>query len=440
MIPDEILQKAKQTLFSVHPTLPRREYLTQELEDAKAANARGYYLPDEDERLREAYRSYLTARAALWEMIDNLSPHLGEKDSRIFGLTFCAAAALVRSATFLVNLAKNRPTVWKKLDEAEPRYGLQRKSFTRIYKNISSIRWMWRFQEASRYYAQHRDSILNDLHGSDLSQVAAWLTSEEEHLEHRRRAFLERRVAYRIHSLLRRHTSGYTKVMFHLFRLSGSAVAELRQPFKKNHRVGKRVKPDIIRKIQPLLKPGDVIVTRHDDAMSNLFLPGFWPHAALFLGNSKTRKQHALPEHPMGYDILEAKKDGVLFRQLSETLSVDSFVVIRPNLSNDDLAEALARACSHEGKLYDFIFDFRKTERLVCTEVVYRAYHSVGEIKFQLTKRSGRLALSAEDLLQQAITNNNFKVIAIFGVQNSGLLYDGEAYTCLRESLQISSS
>ena len=46
MIPDEILQKAKQTLFSVHHTLPRREYLTEELEDAKAANARGYYLPD----------------------------------------------------------------------------------------------------------------------------------------------------------------------------------------------------------------------------------------------------------------------------------------------------------------------------------------------------------------------------------------------------------
>lgn len=92
---------------------------------------------------------------------------------------------------------------------------------------------MWRFQEASRYEAKHRDSILNDLHGSDLSQVATWLKSEEEHLEHRRRAFLERRVAYRIHSLLRRHTSGYTKVMFHLFRLSGSAVAELRQPFKK---------------------------------------------------------------------------------------------------------------------------------------------------------------------------------------------------------------
>ena len=114
-------KKAKQTLFSAHPTLPRREHLTRELEDAKVANARGYNLPDEDERLREVYRTSLTTRAALWEMIDDLSPHLGEKDSRIFGLTFCAAAALVRRATFLVNLAKNRPTVWRKLDEAEPR-------------------------------------------------------------------------------------------------------------------------------------------------------------------------------------------------------------------------------------------------------------------------------------------------------------------------------
>jgi len=439
MIPEQVLQNAKQTLFAVHPTLPRRKFLTQELQDAEAANARGYYLPDEDERLRQVYGTYLTARAALWEMIDELAPYQREKDTRIFGIAFCAAAALVRSATFLVDLARNRPTVWKKLDEAEPRYGLQRKSFTRIYKNISSIRWMWRYQEASRYYAKYRDSILCELNDAGLPQVAEWLQSEEEHLGNSRRAFFERRFAYRLHSLLRRNTSGYAKVMFHLFRLSGCAVAELRQPFKKSHRLGKRVKPEIIQQIRPLLKPGDVIVTRHDDAMSNLFLPGFWPHAALFLGDSKTRRMLALPENPLEEDILEAKKDGVLFRNLSETLAVDSFVVIRPNLSGHELAEALTRACSHEGKLYDFVFDFRKADRLVCTEVIYRAYHSVGEINFQLTKRSGRHALSAEDLLDQAITRNNFKVVAIFGVQNSDLRYEDEAHALLLESLQIPS-
>ena len=436
MISPEVLKRTRQTLSAVRPTLPRRQYLGQELKDAEAANARGYYLPDEDERLREVFCTYLTGRAALWEMIEELRPHLHEKDSRVFGLAFCAAAMLVRSASFLVNLARNRPTVWKKLDEAEPRYGLKRKSFTRIYRNITSYRWMWRYHEATRYYDNHRESLFDDLARSDLPEVAEWLQEEEEHLEKSRRAFFERRVAYRLHSFLRRNTSGYTKVMFYLFQLSGSAVAEMRQPFKKARHEGKRVRPEVIQEIRATLEPGDVIVTRHDDAMSNLFLPGFWPHAALFLGNHQERCALKLPEHPADHEILEAKKDGVLFRHLSDTLAVDAFVIIRPKLSTEDLATALNRATSHEGKLYDFIFDFRQADRLVCTEVVYRAYHSVGSIQFELTKRSGRLALSAEDLLHQAIHKNQFEVVAIFGVAGLGLTYREEARDLLLRSLQ----
>ena len=436
MVPDEVIKRARLTLFGVRPTLPHREILTREIEDAIAANARGYYLPDEDERLRKAFRTYLTGRAALWEMIRELRPHLHEKDSRVFGLAFCAAATLVRSASFLINLAKNRPTVWKKLDEAEARYGLQRKSFTRIYKNITSYRWMWRYYEATRYYEKHREQLLSDLEKSNLEKVADWLRSEEENLEKSRRLFFERRFAYRLHSFLRRNSSGYTKVMFHLFQLSGSAVAEMRQPFKKKSGEGKRVSSEVIEQIKSLLKPGDVIVTRHDDAMSNLFLPGFWPHAALYLGNQQERSNASLPEHPPHHEILEAKKDGVLFRNLPETLAVDAFVVIRPALSREDLATALTRATSHEGKLYDFIFDFRKADRLVCTEVIYRTYHSVGDIEFELTKRSGRLALSAEDLLHQSITKNQFEVVAIFGVKGSTLAFEDEARSLLINSLQ----
>jgi len=34
---------------------------------------------------------------------------------------------LTRSASFLIDLAKDRPVIWEKLDEAEPRYYLPRK-------------------------------------------------------------------------------------------------------------------------------------------------------------------------------------------------------------------------------------------------------------------------------------------------------------------------
>jgi len=55
--------------------------------------------------------------------------------------------------------------------------------------------------------------------------------------------------------------------------------------------------------------------------MSNLFLPGFWPHSALWLGAEDA-------------DILEAKKDGVLLRTIEDTLQVDAFIVLRPKLTS----------------------------------------------------------------------------------------------------------
>jgi len=87
--------------------------------------------------------------------------------------------------------------------------------------------------------------------------------------------------------------------------------------------------------------------------------------------------------------VLEAKKDGVLLRAIEETLQVDAFVVLRPNLSSEHIAQALTKGLSHAGKLYDFIFDFSTSDRLVCTEVIYRAYHGVGPIDFSLSTKAG---------------------------------------------------
>ena len=120
------VRDALRTLEAVRPALPRSEDLAQEVADAMAAQERGYYLPDEDERLREVYRRYLVARGTLWEMVLTLKPRLKERDDeeerlRVFGVSFCAAAMLVRSASFVIGLAKERPVVWKKLDEAEVR-------------------------------------------------------------------------------------------------------------------------------------------------------------------------------------------------------------------------------------------------------------------------------------------------------------------------------
>lgn len=413
-----------------------------ELADAEAAQQRGYFLPDEDERIREVFARYLSVRAVLLEVVESIQPMLDRVESReaaagdgadwnarlrAFVVGFTAATMLVRSATFIVDLARERPVVWKKLDEAEPRYGIPVKSFTRVYKNLGSSRRMWRFHEAMMFFEVHGEDIAGLAEDRVVGELVAILGEEAPFLQYRKRDYLKRKWDYRLHSFKRRHVSGYKKVMFHLLKLSGSAIAEMKQPFIKPSGQGKRVTAEVIATIKPLLRAGDVFITRHDDAMSNLFLPGFWPHAALYIGGKKERRELGVFLGDSdgrcldGFHFLEAKKDGVLFRPMAETLQVDAFLVLRPRLDPQFRAEALKRALSHEGKLYDFMFDFRKADRLACTEVVYRSYHGIGPaskpLAFQLKRHSGRPCLSAEDLIEQALASGGFERVADFGVE-----------------------
>ena len=432
----EMVRAAARSLTSCATAFPRRENLEQERIDASAAQLRGYYNPDEDERLRNVYTRYLSVRAAFWETVETLGPILEEDDELdweqrlyTFAVAFASAAILVRTASYMVELAKDRPVVWKKLDEGEQRYGIPRKSFTHVYESLSSTKRMWRYHESWRFYELHKSDLASLLVGAEYGAVWKILEEEEPHFESRRRDYLRRRLNFGLFDFQRRHRSGYHKVMFHLFKLGGSAIADMKQPFVKPVGAPKRVTKEVCERAAELMQPGDILVTRHDDALSNLFLPGFWPHAALYIGDEEERVALGVSGLPKlcrqtggKVCVLESKKDGVLLRALEETLELDAFVVLRPNLSEEDRAKAIARALEHEGKLYDFLFDFRQSDRLACTGLIYRTYHGLGGVEFQLHERAGRVCLSAEDILDQSLVTRKFTVQALYGVGSDEIL------------------
>jgi len=447
VLEDAILSAAR-SVRAVAPMLPLRDEVAVEIADAVAAQERGYFLPDEDERIREVFARYLRVRAVLLETVDSMQPAfdcLGDAADdvpadeiwslrlRAFTVGFAAGTMLVRAAKFMVELGDGRDVIRKKLDEGESRYGISRKSYTKVYKNLVSSRRMWRFHEALSFYEVHKDDVAAFVGDLVIGELVTILKEEDEFLQYRKRDYLKRRLDYRLHSFKRRHVSGYKKVMFHLLKLSGSAVAELRQPFgdmagkvpvREPGQV-KRVTADVQEMIGEMLRPGDIFVTRHDDALSNLFLPGFWPHVALYIGSEEERLKLGGPSLEGGdrcmkaIRFLEAKKDGVLFRPMEDTLAVDAFMVIRPKLEAKHLVEALTRGMSHEGKLYDFVFDFRNADRLACTEVVYRSYHGIGEVNFSLCKHAGRPCISAEDLVSQTLGSGHFEKIIDFGIEEN---------------------
>ncbi|MBA3585426.1 MAG: hypothetical protein H0W36_13055 [Gemmatimonadetes bacterium] len=118
-------------------------------------------------------------------------------------------------------------------------------------------------------------------------------------------------------------------------------------------------------------------------------------------------------------------KDGVRIRPIDSPLASDSIVVLRPTLEESHIAAALAQALLHEGKPYDFDFDFSCSHRMVCTEVVYRAYDGVADVRFDLKRHVGRFALAAGDLLRMALAEKHFTVVAVFSPAHGAELHRG---------------
>ncbi len=444
--PETNIERTMEQIVSAAQAIPLERDLSVVIEDSVRAATRTYYLPDEDDRLRAVFATYLRTRSILVEAIDSMMPVLQNKlkwrnELRTFTLAFTAGCLLVRATKFIIDLARKHPVIWEKLDESELRYGIERKTISRLYESLTSPKKMWQFHQATLFFEAEKTEILalSELSSLD-KELIHLLRLELPFIESRKRDYLRLRIRYRIYDIVRRNTSGYKKAMFHLFRLTGSAVAELKQPMKKpNNSVkgAKRVNPEILSEISQKLKPGDIIITRHDDALSNLFLPGYWPHAAFYMGNPAQLEALNIVNSPSPeHEIIESKKDGVKFRPLNETLSVDSFVVIRSRMSENFLTQAIQTAMSHAGKRYDFLFDFTKANRLACTELVYRAYHGVNDLQFSLNERSGRMCISAEDLIDQMMRSKKFDVHALFTEKTDKIIYDTEA----RAELEVSYS
>lgn len=425
MDPQLLIQRASQALQGITPTLVSLDDLSQARANMQSGLERGYFSPDEDSQIHGAFSRYLTSRAVLLEVIDDLEPlALGRWPGaatgdvqRAFLVAYTASCLLVRAGRHVVNQIAGEDLMRRKLDQACPELGIPEGQFTLLYRALTRPRNAWRLHQAQSYADSHRAELEAVAIEANLQDVLSLLEASEQSVRVSITRYLKGRIRFRWHSWLTRRRSELKRATFAIYEGSGRLVSRLRLPWFK-----KRVNRTVQRKLREILLPGDVLVTRHHDAATNLFLPGYWPHAALHLGPHATEQEYGVSVDKGRkrrwcdeISVLEAQKDGVHFRRLETTLAVDAVVVLRPRLPKPLISEGLSRALTHEGKLYDFTFDFTRSDRLVCTEVVYRAYDGLGPLQFELTPRAGRLTLSAEDLLDLAVEDRGFEPVAIFG-------------------------
>ncbi|UCF94578.1 MAG: hypothetical protein JSW39_10590, partial [Desulfobacterales bacterium] len=186
------------------------------------------------------------------------------------------------------------------------------------------------------------------------------------------------------------------------------------------------IKPAQIKEFQSSLEPGDILLERREWYLTNVGIPGFWSHAALYMGTAQERtaffdepqtrawaqqqgartfedllKQTYPETYPSATSpaedgnaprVIEAIADGVVFTSLEFSAACDSLAVLRPRLEKKEKALALWRAFRYYGRPYDYNFDFLTENSLVCTELVYKAYapvQSAGGLRLPLERIAG---------------------------------------------------
>lgn len=434
---DKPIHQAAKTVIAIQAALPSIESVEALAVIANRAADRGYFDPVEDDAFREVFSRYLMCRSVLMETIRELRPrrffNRSANSPEVFIVAYAAAALLISAGKLLLERFSSEAVVVKKLDEAEPRYGIPRKQFKKIYRSYTAPKNVWVFAQACRYWHENKQELERKFEKNTALQPLIDLLNDEAVVTDVSTGdYAENLLRYRFYSFWRRNRSGLKSVSFALFKMSGRMVSDVKLPWKR-----KRITPRVRKKLAAILQPGDVIVTRHDDAATNIFLPGFWPHAALYIGTEYQREDLGIDLGEKALDpicTLEALKDGVRFRPLKSTLAVDACTILRPKLSSQQIADAIKKVASHEGKEYDFEFDFRRSDKLVCTEVIYRAYHGLGPIRFEPVLRAGRICLSAEDLLNHALNQSFFDVVAIYGFKGNRFAKGERAIELLRES------
>jgi hypothetical protein len=403
--------------------------------------SRGYFTPQEEEETTALLISYWQARNALYDLITSFrrDEELTEEDRpAAFLVAYSAALVLIDAARFLREIAHRRPVVRQKLNQAVPEFDIPGGVYDTVQRSLFSARHAWHLYHAIQYFQQHELQLRSLAAKAELAPLMETIDRLGHRLDISLSQFARVKLRTRGGRLLRSITRDLlARALYGLQKLGGTIVAD--KYVARGHRPG--LPPEIAAAVRSLLEPGDVLIVRKEFALTNYFLPGYWPHAALYLGDAAALEQLGILEHQQvrprwkelleagdgePHCVLESMKDGVRIRSLASPFASDSVLVLRPQIPPSELARAIAGALSHAGKRYDFDFDFRRSDRLVCTEVVYRAYDGIGPCRFELKWRAGRPTLSGCDLVHMALRRENFRSVAVYAPALTSELVKGD--------------
>ncbi|MCE9666187.1 protein tyrosine phosphatase [Myxococcus stipitatus] len=400
------------------------------------------YTPDQKQRVLSTWAAFFdyfvsteVIRQRYWDFVKVSSLTQPKKHAWGFLLTHGALTTELAHGLTYADLTGGKKQLEVMLDEPTPEHGLPARAFARFKEKVIHVATTTQLYTGDMYKEQLRPLLVKA--GALDAPRVPWLMQEMKLNSEVARGLLQKRGA----TLFAKAAADITqdsaqRAFFPVQR----AVAE----WMGDTRV-RRVGEPLITREQVLsvlgrMEPGDIMVARQNWYLSNIGLPGFWPHAELFVGTPPQLAAYfdedpevkawvaTLPGAPAtftahlarafpakwaeytGQDahgdpirIIESISEGVSFTGLEHGMRVDYLGVMRPRLPRVDKARAILRAFTFQGRPYDFDFDFFSDQTLVCTELVWKSYAPAKEtrgLSIPLVSVAGRRTLPANELVR----------------------------------------
>ncbi len=372
----------------------------------------------------KSYLDYLLALDALERYHRDFYFLSGERRKNAFLISYSAFLAQYRFSLDLIDAAKNNPLFDTILNEPVPEIGLSKGTFAKIKFRFLNAGTSIDFAARQALYAGMSDAASEELREkikADANSILKMGLGQGEILS----------VKNALKIVQRAGDSAWLPVQTGVSEWMGDT---------KVYRQGRSlISSKQLDELVPKLLPGDVLLIRHEWYLSNIGLPGFWPHAALYIGTPEERQRFFDDEKMKGWvqaqnktvgnfedllksrfpsayakslqpqanhpvRILEAISEGVSFTALQHAADADSLVVLRPLLPKNEKATAILRAFHYAGRPYDFNFNFATDAELVCTELVFKSYEPAKNfrgLKLPLIEMLGRPLLPANEITKQ---------------------------------------
>ncbi|MCP4653831.1 MAG: hypothetical protein GY856_00280 [bacterium] len=394
--------------------------------------------PADESLLRDSWAALYAGAFALdqlrifyedWYRFD-LSRHQRDLLVRSYLLTFAAELALYEKSLRFTRLVLRNPESEKFLDAPHPDLDLPEHTFSRFRQEFQGTRDQARVVAGAQYLRWLDETF----HARRL--VRQWglerlWQSVETHLSTIHGVAPLERATQTVRADLQLVKRTVRRTWFPAQKRVAEWMGEV-----KTRRIGQYlISPEQLAAAELELEPGDVLLSRKNWYLSNVGLPGFWPHAILYVGNPEKLSRHfdtaevrsylatiageelSLPEylrraHPAAWAryqaglhgepivVIEAIGEGVILNSLWEAVG-DYLVALRPRLDAVAKVQAIIEAFAHLDKPYDFDFDFATDHALVCTELVWRSYRPADGkegLELPLVKVAGRLTLPANEI------------------------------------------